>query len=276
MSFNFGLLKEAIKQQKLAHFLLFHGSGSEERKNAALEIALLLNCAANSACGKCPACKKILSGNHPDIHIIEPLDTKIGIDQVLQLQEKICRRVYEGRYRVCFFDEAQKLTLPAANALLKIAEEPSPQTIIILSTKNPEGLIPTLRSRAQMVFFPSPSPKGEEGEAFRLGAGDPDWSRKIEEFGVEKITEMIKTYLKMLETGDFLKTFELFSDLDREEALLFLQVLAVKMKEKIVEQSLSPFFLKEIGKTVEIIHKQVNHRLALEVLACKHLFFGGN
>ncbi len=279
MSLNFDLVRKSAVEYKPAHLLLFHGSGAKERLGAVRELALVLNCIKeNRPCGECPACKKIQSGNHPDIHIVKPLKTNIGIEQVLSLQREIYRKISEGKYRICLIDEAHRLTLPAANALLKIAEEPPDNTVIILSSGNAEGVIPTLQSRAQAVFFPSPDEAAwrDEVEAFRLGGTDPDLARRIEEYGIEKVKELIKKYMDIVESGDFLKTLELFLPLERDDCLLFLQSLAVTMKEMVAKGKLSPRFLKEIGNTIEIISKQVNHRLALEVLVLKHISFGGN
>lgn len=274
---SFEFLKKAASEDRLVHLLLFHGSGAKERIRAVLELALMLNCKEkNRPCGKCSACKKISSGNHPDIHIIKPLKTSIGIEQVLSLQGKIYRKTYEGRYRVCLIEEANKLTLPAANALLKIAEEPPENTIIIFSAVNSEGIIETLRSRAQAVYFPPPNDDiwGDDREAYSLSGGDPDLARKIQDYGIEQVKEWLDKYLNIIETGDFLKTFELFP-LEKEESEILLQLLAVKGKELVIKGKASPQFLAEIRITSEAIRRQVNHRLAMEVLTVKHIELGG-
>ncbi|NLM21266.1 MAG: DNA polymerase III subunit delta' [Peptococcaceae bacterium] len=279
MSTSFELLKKAVLENRLAHLLLLYGSGAKERFNAVLELAAMLNCIKDiKPCGECPACKKIKSGSHPDIYCLQPLKTSIGIEQILALQEKIYRKIYEGKYRICVIDEADKLTLAAANALLKIAEEPPAQTIIILSCGNIEAIIPTLRSRAQAIYLPSPplTEWKDEAEAFSLSGGDPDLARKIQEFGVEKMKDLLQSYLEIIQTGDFLKVFALFPALEKEDYLTFTQALAVTVKDMISKGALSPIFLSEIGKTLELLKKQVNNRLALEVLALKHISYGGN
>lgn len=277
MSMNFMLLKQAALEDRLAHLLLFHGSGAKERLRAVLELAVMLNCKGNQKpCGECSACRKIQSGNHPDVHIIGPQKTSVGIEQVLTLQRKVYRKIYEANYRVCLIEEADKLTLPAANALLKIAEEPPDRTLIIFSAGNAEGVLETLRSRAQAVFFPPPDEDawGEDREGFFLSGGDPDYARKIQEYGVEHVKEWLKKYHEAIESGDFLKTFGLFS-LEKEECLIYLQALAVTAKEMVINGKASPQCLTEIKLTSEVVRRQVNHRLALEVLALKHIKLGG-
>lgn len=278
MSISLSMLKKAALEGRLAHLLLFHGSGTKERDRAVLELALMLNCKGeNKPCGECPACKKIMSGNHPDVHVVRPLKTSVGIEQIIALQEKIYRKTYEEGYRVCLIDEADKLSLPAANALLKIAEEPPANTIIILSSANAEKIISTLQSRAQIIYFPFPTENqwGDEAEAFQISGRDPDLARKIQEYGVMKVSNWLEIYLGIIQSGNFLDIFSLFP-MEREECLLFLQTLAVKVKGMVVEAKLSPQTMKEISKTIEAVRKQANYRLALEVLALKHLKLGGN
>jgi len=277
MSINFELLKKAAYEDRLAHFLIFHGSGEEERHRAVLELALMLNCRENDKpCGQCTACKKVQSGNHPDVHIVRPQKTSVGIEQIISLQGKVYRKIYEGRYRICLIEEADKLTLPAANALLRIAEEPPENTVIVLSCGNAEGIIDTLQSRGQAVYFPPPDEElwGDGKDIFQISGGDPDLARRIEEYGIEKVKGWIARYVEAIESGDFLKTFELFP-LEREECLIILQGLAVTIKDMVVEGRLSPHYLKEIRNTSDLIRRQVNHRLALEVLALKHIKLGG-
>jgi DNA polymerase-3 subunit delta' len=104
-------------------------SGAQDRLEAVSSCCRVELYRKKRPCGQCAACKKIRSGVHPDLHIIRPLKTSIGIEQVLTLQEKIYRKIYEGKYKVCVLEEADKLSLPAANALLKIAEEPPDYTV---------------------------------------------------------------------------------------------------------------------------------------------------
>ncbi|NLP44522.1 MAG: DNA polymerase III subunit delta' [Peptococcaceae bacterium] len=278
MNHNLTIIKNAALENRLAHLLIFHGSGGLERQKAFRELALVLNCKGdNSPCRQCSACKKILTGNHPDVHVVEPQKTSIGIEQIALLQQKLYRKPFEGKYRVCLIDEADKLTIAAANALLKVAEEPPEATIIVFSTSNAEGIIATLRSRAQIVYLPPP--KQEEWEIgtrdlYDLSGGDPDLARSIEQIGVEKLTEWLQLYLKIIETGDFLQSFNLFP-LEKEESIVFLKALTVKIKQLVLSGELTADYLAELRKTMAVIRRQVNHRLAIEVLMLKHIQLGG-
>lgn len=278
MDSNFIILKNAALENRLPHLLIFHGSGSLERRKAFGELALIVNCKNESPpCRQCSACKKILSGNHPDVHIVEPQKTSIGIEQITALQQKLYRKTFEGKYRVCLIDEADKLSIAAANALLKIAEEPPENTVIVFSTSNAEGIIATLRSRAQTVYLPTPRQEEWESairELYDLSDGDPDMARSIEQIGVTKITEWLCLYLKIIKTGNFLESFKLFP-LEREESMVFLHALTGKMKQMVINDELTADYLAELKKTMDLIRKQVNHRLAIEVMMLKHIRLGG-
>ena len=275
---NLSLIKKAVAEDKLAHFLLFHGSGTKERYKAALDLACLLNCnETDRPCGECSSCKKICTGNHPDVHILRPLKTSVGIEQVIQLQEKIYRKHFEGKYRICLIEEADKLTLPAANALLKISEEPPSDTIIILSTGNREGIISTLQSRAQSVYFSYPTRREWEygSEIYYLSGGDPDLACRINNWGIEKIKQSLAAYMEAVEAADFLRIYSLFPQ-ERQETLILIETLAATIRQRVIKEEVSPQLLKEIGRTAEALRRQANPRLALEVLALKHIELGGS
>lgn len=286
MSSNFELIKKAAAQKRIAHLLLIYGSGIDERRHAALELASILNCQeAIYQCGNCPVCKKIKTGNHPDVAVVRSSKQSIGIELIKSLQEMIFRQHFEATFKVYIIEEADKLTLPAANALLKIAEDPPKATIIILCTANSEGIIPTLHSRSQLVFLPAPTieewpytnDQGREEEIediFRLSGGDPDLAKSIQEKGIDLVKRWLEVYIEAVESEDYLKIFPL-SPLEREESLIFLQTLAVVMTQKIKQGQASPLILTAIQQATQAIKKQANHRLAIEVLALKHIRTGG-
>jgi DNA polymerase-3 subunit delta' len=118
--------------------------------------AKLLNCEApveGEPCGICSQCKKADSGNHPDIIIIRPEGNSIKIGQMRALQEKIYFRCYEGKFKVIMIDDADLMTIEAANSLLKILEEPPESTVYILIAGDINKLPATIQSRCQAVPF---------------------------------------------------------------------------------------------------------------------------
>lgn len=98
---------------------------------------------------------KILSGNHPDIHIYRP-EGKIGmhsIDSLRGLCEQVYLAPYESKWKAFIIHEANRMLSYSANALLKTFEEPAPNTLIILLSSSPQLLLPTVLSRCRAIHF---------------------------------------------------------------------------------------------------------------------------
>ncbi len=135
--------------------LLVYGTPGVGRRTVAKEIARQLNCTGCSDTS-CRSCHMAVSGNHPNITLLEPDSKgKIGIEPVHELQHDLRYRQYEknGR-RVVIIASADTLTLPAQNALLKTLEEPPSDTTIILTATSPTALLPTVVSRCRHIFLP--------------------------------------------------------------------------------------------------------------------------
>jgi DNA polymerase-3 subunit delta' len=178
------ILRRAIEQDRLPHAMIFAGPAGVGKCTLALLIAQYLNCPAplaNGPCGVCAVCNRIMAviesrhlecqtlkgegfcgscancktriKRHPDIRLIEPEKTTIGIDQIRSLIEEIAFQPLEARYRVVVLDPAEQMRQEAHNSLLKTLEEPPSRTIIILVTTNPYMLLETIRSRSRMLQF---------------------------------------------------------------------------------------------------------------------------
>lgn len=281
-------LEKAAREQRIAHLLLFHGGSSLHQREVALRLTQILNCSkqiSERPCQVCSSCCKILSGNHPDVLWLKPLKTSIGIEQVLKWQEKVYLKHYEGLYKVSITEQADTLTIPAANSLLKVIEEPPERTVIILSADNAEGILPTIQSRAQLVYFPNLSEEAwlkEVGEgdrhegiqAFRLSGKNQNLATEILKYGVITLKEWLAKFRMAVEERDFLKLFALFP-IDKHQANLYLQVMAVQAQIGIQKGIIRPFELLAIGKAVDALRQQVNPRLVIEVLALELFQQGG-
>src|SRR5919109_2030307 len=167
--FQKGALRRAVRESRISHAYLFSGPDGIGKKLIALEFGKILNCVStyesgeadlkNTACD-CPSCRKIEKGIHPDVLLVEYKGTKdIKVDQIREeVEEKLYFRPFEGRFKVAILDEAERMNQNAQNAFLKTLEEPPPDSVIILITSQPQSLLPTIRSRCQLLEF-SPLPE---------------------------------------------------------------------------------------------------------------------
>lgn len=147
------ILKRILGSARIAHAYLFSGPEGIGKRKVALAFIQQLFCASGNGCGNCPSCRKVASGNHPDIHHLLPDGQFIKIDQVRDLQKELSYRPYEAPRKACIVDGAEKLNPASANALLKTLEEPPGNAIMILLTTAVDNVLPTIRSRCQILAF---------------------------------------------------------------------------------------------------------------------------
>ncbi|MBN2369720.1 MAG: DNA polymerase III subunit delta' [Vicinamibacteria bacterium] len=153
-------LLRTIDRRRLPPALLFCGPDGVGKRTLALAVARGLLCArgAGEPCEACSSCVRIQRGVHPDVRLIAPERDSIKVERARDLVHEICAVPYEGRAHVFIIDDAHCLTEEAANALLKGLEEPPATSNVILVTASPQSLLPTIRSRCQVVRFSALSP----------------------------------------------------------------------------------------------------------------------
>lgn len=146
-------LKSNINNKDLAHAYLFSGeSNIGKRKIAKAFVKSLLCETPKRYCGKCPSCLQAEKGTHPDLFYLGGKDS-IKIEEVRELIARISLKPFNSRHKTAIIDNAERLTIEAANALLKTLEEPPGQAVIILIAKNSSMLLETIVSRARVVKF---------------------------------------------------------------------------------------------------------------------------
>jgi DNA polymerase-3 subunit gamma/tau len=148
-------LKNAIKNNRVAHAYIFSGARGVGKTTAARILAKALNCVngpTTTPCGVCDSCKEITAGNSLDVIEIDAASNR-GIDQIRELREMVRYAPAASRSKVVILDEAHMLTGEASNALLKTLEEPPDRVIFVMATTQPEDLEDTIRSRSQHFHF---------------------------------------------------------------------------------------------------------------------------
>jgi DNA polymerase III subunit delta' len=145
-------LREAVDGGRVTHAWLFTGPPGVGKVYVARVFAAALNC-PDGGDGSCEVCRRVLRGVHPDVHLLEPEGDNLLVDDVRALREEASRSRHEGRMAVFILDEADRLTDAAANALLKVLEEPPPEVVFVLVARSTEALLATIPSRARMLSF---------------------------------------------------------------------------------------------------------------------------
>ena len=156
-----GLIKsqliKAADTRTVSHAYIFSGEKGIGKRKMAEAFALELMCRnrrpGESACLSCPDCKKVLSGNHPDIaYVIGTKKDSIGVEDVRsQINDEAAVKPFFDGYRIFVVPDADKLTVQAQNALLKTLEEPPEYVVIMLLAKDEKDLLDTVLSRSVKV-----------------------------------------------------------------------------------------------------------------------------
>lgn len=143
-------LQRSIAIDQIAHAYLFYGDIGVGKRTAAESFVNHLLCETKSACGSCGSCAKLARNNHPGYRVLES-DSSIKIDQIRDLQEQV--QLSHKDYQIWVITDVDKMTLQAANSFLKLLEEPPKRTIFLLLTNNLANVLPTIRSRCQVLKF---------------------------------------------------------------------------------------------------------------------------
>ena len=163
-----------LQTGNIPHAQLFTGIEGVGKLEAAVRFAMACNChkaeivvghsasaedklnrkfSTDVPCDACKSCRKISSRNHPDLITVDPQNKQIRVAQIRELHGILAMKPYEARYRFVIISDAHSMNVEAANALLKVLEEPPHQTFLILTAHHRHDLLPTIASRCQHVRF---------------------------------------------------------------------------------------------------------------------------
>ncbi len=160
-------LARDMMADRMPHALVVSGEQGIGVRKWALDLTALRLCfetgtgssPPRSACGECKSCQLLLSGAHPDVRILRPdgASQMIKIDQVRGLVDFLMQTPQISNWKLAVFEQAHRMNNSAANALLKVLEEPPGNSLLILATERPQILLPTVRSRCAQRRLPSPT-----------------------------------------------------------------------------------------------------------------------
>ena len=148
-------LQAALRQGGMTHAWLFTGPPGSGRSVAARAFAAALLC-EHGGCGVCPSCRQVRAGTHADLLLVRPEGLSYGVRQTRDLVLRAAGAPTGGRWLVVLFEDADRCTEQAANALLKAIEEPAPRTVWLLCAPSAEDLVPTIRSRCRVMTLRVP------------------------------------------------------------------------------------------------------------------------
>ncbi len=141
----------------LAHAYLFAGPKSVGKTSTALAFAAALNCddptPEGDSCGNCLSCIRIEAGTDLDVQLIQPEKNQTLIKQMGDMIANLVYAPVHGKRRACIIEQADTLNAAAENSILKVLEEPPDYAVMILLSRNPSSLLPTIRSRCRLVRF---------------------------------------------------------------------------------------------------------------------------
>lgn len=152
----FRQLQNSFKHGRLAHAYLFEGEQGTGKAEMALWFTKHLFCLAlkdGLPCEECNNCLRIGNHEHPDVVEVAPDGQTIKVEQIRQLQVELGKSGFESSKKVVLIHEAEKMNTNSANSLLKFLEEPPANFMIILETQAIGKILPTIRSRCQMIHF---------------------------------------------------------------------------------------------------------------------------
>ncbi len=141
------VFEEAVKTGRVAGAYLVEGACEEAVRAEADAFLLHLFCDRKTACGHCPGCVKYQRESHADLMVIRAAGSSVKVDAVRGIAEFAVNKPYECGYKAVLIPDAQAMTEQAANALLKVLEEPPDNTVFVLGAQDSKNMLPTIRSR---------------------------------------------------------------------------------------------------------------------------------
>lgn len=228
-------LRRGLLNGRIRHAYLILGSAGLGKMTLARAFAMALNCEAEAEarrpCGQCRACLAIRRGGDPDLIVVGSDESgRIKIDTLREMMRLLALKPYASRYRLAILDDFDQVMPQAQDALLKTLEEPAAHAVLILLAQAQERILPTIRSRAQVIpLRPLPLQTvrdelikrgGEEERAAliaRFSGGRLGWAlTAIEDEAALDQRETALDRLSKIVTGGRLERVRLADEISRE------------------------------------------------------------
>ena len=223
---------QIIRENRLSHAYLFSGDfGSLDMAIWLAQSRFCVTPENGLPCGHCRPCRLIAQGDFSDVKLVEPQGQIIKTDTIRQLTREFSQSSFEGQAQVFIIRDADKMHVNAANSLLKFIEEPQSKIYIFLLTADDSRMLPTIKSRAQLFYFPK--------------------NRAYLEELLQKEGLLLTQANKIL---DLINTVERFTQsLLSNQDLLYLDVakLAVQCSEKSEQEMVWAFLTYQLGKDIQ-------------------------
>ncbi|MBL1227551.1 DNA polymerase III subunit delta' [Enterococcus sp. BWR-S5] len=149
-------LQKSFEHGRVAHAYLFEGDAGTGKRAFASWLTkriFCLNIIDGNPCNQCVNCTRINENEHPDVLFVRPEGQTIKVDQIRQLKTEYSKSGMETQQKVFIIEQAEKMSIGAANSLLKFLEEPEGKVVAILETASIGKILPTIQSRCQVLHF---------------------------------------------------------------------------------------------------------------------------
>ncbi|MPM01697.1 hypothetical protein SDC9_47937 [bioreactor metagenome] len=158
-----GRLTRQLKERGLSHAYILSGPEGEEKRALAEFLCKAYVCTGEGTppCGNCSGCRKIAEGIHPDLIIVGAEGETVNVAAARTMKTTAYIRPNEAPRKVYLFPSAQELTGQVQDVLLKLLEESPPYAAFLLLTENEQALLPTIRSRCELLRLVSPPERTE-------------------------------------------------------------------------------------------------------------------
>jgi len=277
------LLGYFVKQDNIPSAMLFTGDEGIGKKSFAIEFARMLFCQSRigvNACLQCSSCKRINSpeisndretfkrvifSGHSDLGFVLPYNKNILVEAIRDLEEEANMKPFEAQMRIFIIDDADKMNVSAANALLKILEEPPHTSCLILISSRPNTILPTILSRCYVLNF-EPIPTEEMANFLVFHRKLPYQTAKI-------LSECSRGSLGLAMTSDLQQlvneretAFEVIKCIISDDMNRLLQISEEMTEQledflKILEDLVRDMWLIKLEFSNEIVNKDMKERL---------------